>query len=136
MSELKQFQRNLDNDYDEKKHFVEADNSDSDEDEEIMVPVMRTGGGKRKQVDLMLVERLVSQQKTIGKLRTEVDTSEVHLRYLKLDLNNAQVSLEETKKKYDDVASAKYRYMFEVFIWRVLILWYLMYRMMWLVGMM
>ncbi len=38
-------------------------------------------------------------QKTIYNLKNEIDTEEVRSRYLKLDLNNAQVKIVEMKQK-------------------------------------
>lgn len=120
MAELKKLQQSLQNDDEEKKHFTEAENyseSDSDSDpenrEEIIkvLPVKKTS----HKIDAILVEHLIQQQKaylkahkTIYKLRHEIDHEEIKSRYLKLDLNNAQVKIDELseyQKKYTQAYS-------------------------------
>jgi hypothetical protein len=111
-SEVKNFQRSLNEDVDEKNRFINAEVEESDEDSEsegirIVAPKKTK---KRSQIDTMLMEQLIAQQKaylkaqkTIYKLRNEIDTEEVKTRYIKLDLNNAQVKVDEltlSQKEY------------------------------------
>jgi hypothetical protein len=108
MSEqLANFQRSLNENAEEKNQFINAGNSDSDsESESETVRLVLPKKTKREHpIDAMLMEQLIKQQKaylkaqkTIYKLQTEIDTEEVKTRYIKLDLNNAQVRIEELNK--------------------------------------
>ena len=107
MSEVKSFQRNLDGDREAKLHFVEAeeDNDESEHsssEEEERIKIVAPRRKKKSTIDTMLLEQSISlqhdclkAQKTIYKLKSEIDTEEVKTRYLKLDLNNIQVKLDE-----------------------------------------
>jgi len=112
--ELKNFQRSLDEDAEEKHRFVNAEVEDSEEDSESEAEAIKIVAPKKpkksSQIDTMLMEQLIAQQKaylkaqkTIYKLRTEIDTEEVKTRYIKLDLNNEQVKVTEltlSRKEY------------------------------------
>ena len=117
MSELKNFQTNLDNSKESKQSFVDndVDSSDSDNDEEEQVKIITQRKNKGKNgLDTMLLEQSISQQnaylkaqRTIYKLRSEIDVEEVKLRYLKLDLNNVQVKLDEQIEKNKILGNTK-----------------------------
>lgn len=93
----------------EKEHFLHAENdcsSESDSESEKEVVFKPTKVQKKSKtnnkIDMMLMEQLVEQQKDnlkaqkkIFKLKNEIDKNEVHDRYLKLDLNNANLKVEE-----------------------------------------
>lgn len=114
-SDLKNFQRYLDVNEDEKRHFVNNEVvSDSDEESDTIKIVHPKKYKKKNGVDIMLMEQLISQQnaylkaqKEIYKLHTEIDTEEIKTRYLKLDLNNTQVNVELLTKQRDE-SSQKY----------------------------
>ena len=114
-SDLKNFQRYLDVNEDEKRHFVNNEVvSDSDEESDTIKIVHPKKYKKKNGVDIMLMEQLISQQnaylkaqKEIYKLHTEIDTEEIKTRYLKLDLNNIQVNVELLTKQRDE-SSQKY----------------------------
>lgn len=105
--ELKKYQKELKNNDDDKKHFINSNISDIDSDSgsesEIEQPLKIVSRKKKSShIDTMLMEHLISQQKAflkakskIYKLRNEIDTEEVKTRYIKLDLNNAQVKIDE-----------------------------------------
>jgi hypothetical protein len=143
-SELKKFQRSLDENEEEKRRYVDAelqseeDDSNSEEEEAIKI-VAPKKSRKRSPIDTMLMEQLISQQKeylkaqkTICKLRTEIDTEEVKTRYIKLDLNNAQVKIAELteleknyrRKYHQEYTTNKILIMLIIsyFIWRVFLL--------------
>jgi hypothetical protein len=111
MSELKNFQDNLIKDNETKFQFIdkkvdsEEDSSSSSEEESLKIVAPRRKAGKGG-LDKMLLEQSIAQQnaylkaqKAIYKLKSEIDIEEVKTRYLKLDLNNIQVSLDEEKEK-------------------------------------
>lgn len=108
MSDLKDFQRSLNRNEEQKSHFVNKDNSDSESSDSESETVRLSFPKKTKTtnpIDTMIMEQLIKTQKsylkaqkTIYKLQTEIDTEEVKTRYLKLDLNNAQVHNEELKR--------------------------------------
>jgi len=120
-SDLRNFQRSLNENDDEKNHYLsnqiendienDLENDLSEEESEILSPkksktkTSKTKSSKTTKVDAMLMEQLIIQQKaylkaqrTIYKLRNEIDTEEVKNRYVKLDLNNAQVRIGELTK--------------------------------------
>jgi hypothetical protein len=110
MSELKNFQDNLIKDNETKFQFIdkkvdseEEESSSEEESLKIVAPRRKAGKGG---LDKMLLEQSIAQQnaylkaqKAIYKLKSEIDIEEVKTRYLKLDLNNIQVSLDEEKEK-------------------------------------
>lgn len=113
MSDLKKFQTNLDSDKEAKNMFVskekerceeESENeSNSEEDEEEHIKIVAPRKIKKgSAIDTMLFEQTITQQKaylksqkTIYRLKSEIDTEEVKTRYLKLELNNLQVRLDD-----------------------------------------
>lgn len=107
------YQKTLNDSAESKKRFLESETpyeseSDSSESEK-EVKVQKTVTKHRKVsngIDMLLMEQYIQQQhqylkaqKTIYKLKNEIDTEEVRSRYLKLDLNNAQVKIVEMKQK-------------------------------------
>jgi len=100
--ELKNFQRNLSSDNDMKSDFVNIGRGDLEHDNTIRVQLPRGGGETKSSIDLRLMEELMKQQELyikakekIFSLQNEVNLEEVRSRYVKLDLNNAQVKNEE-----------------------------------------
>jgi hypothetical protein len=113
-SEVKNYQKKLDKDEEVKRHYVEAELSESDSDlssDEEESPAITISQVKRKkdlkdpissklfQRVLELQETNMKAQKAIFKLRNELNTEEIQARYVKLDLNNAQVKIGELETK-------------------------------------
>jgi hypothetical protein len=137
-AEVKNFQRDLDGDREAKNRFVDAeedsvscseDNSSDEEEEQIKIVAPRKK--KKSAIDTMLLEQTLNQQKsyikaqkTIYKLRSEVDTEEVKMRYLKLDLNNVQVKLDEALVKNKEL----FKVQIENLVLRVIIVFYILWR--------
>lgn len=107
---VRNLQNKLSHSIDNRNDFLNASNSsaESDSDSEsqrscrIVVPKYH----RKKDPSTLLLEQLVAQQQAflksqrkVYKLKGEIDTNEVRERYLKLDLNNAQVEVEELKEK-------------------------------------
>ena len=139
MSEVKNYQRNLDNDREAKNLYVDAEveedeeesGSESGSDEE-QIKIVAPRRKKKSTMDTMLLGQSMSQQKEllkaqklIYKLKAEINNEEVKTRYLKLDLNNAQVRLEEELVKNKQLFQAKV----ENAILRVFILLYILWSM-------
>ena len=121
MEDLKLFQQELDNNEDMRQGYINSkDNSDtsSESEDDILtpkygnVPVYTTKSIKpiKQSTKNLLLRELIKQQKLTMKaekqnmrLQNEIDLEEVKTRYLKLDLNNAQVKLEEEKEKIEEV---------------------------------
>lgn len=114
-SHLKKFQHSLNENTDEKNQFInskiqsdsdieiESDSESESETVTLTIPPKKTK--RENHIDFLLMEQLIKQQKaylkaqkTIYKLQTEIDTEEVKTRYIKLDLNNAQVRIEDLNK--------------------------------------
>jgi len=109
--ELKNFQNTLSTNNEMKQNFVESkqndssseDDSDSGSDcDHIKISSQFRNKNKNKNLENMLLEQSIIQQnaflkaqKTIYKLKSEIDSEEVKTRYLKLDLNSLQVELRE-----------------------------------------
>jgi hypothetical protein len=109
--ELKNFQNTLSTNNEMKQNFVESkqndssseDDSDSGSDcDHIKISSQFKNKNKNKNLENMLLEQSIIQQnaflkaqKTIYKLKSEIDSEEVKTRYLKLDLNSLQVELRE-----------------------------------------
>lgn len=137
-NEIKKYQREIDNNNELKNSFINNSygNEDSDDestDDEIgIIPLPKKHNSSK--LDTMLMEQLIKQQKsylnaqkTIYKLKNEIETEEIKMRYLKLDLNNSQVKTEEVisdnKKLKNEIFVSKS----ENFMHRGLILLYLVY---------
>jgi hypothetical protein len=104
--EVKNYQKNLDKSEENKKHYVQAEvdsDYDSSSDEEKAPSIAKSSNhplsGKLFQRLLEQQEANMRAQKLIYKLRKEIDTEEVQTRYIKLDLNNAQVKIGELEEK-------------------------------------
>jgi hypothetical protein len=135
MSEVKNFQRNLNADRDAQSHFVGAEGPDPEEsstdEEDERIKIVAPRRKKKSPLDAMLLEQSISlqrdclkSQKTIYKLRSEIDTEEVKSRYLKLDLNNLQVRLDEELAK----TKILYRTQVENCILRTFVMTYFVWR--------
>lgn len=107
---VRQLQDELNTNNDMKQNFINGSasdvSSDSDEDVQescrIMVPKQKKG----RDPNTMLLSELIIQQKLymksqkkVFKLQNEINVEEVRTRYIKLDLNNAQVTIEEKKEE-------------------------------------
>jgi hypothetical protein len=133
MSEVKSYQRNLNDDREAKQHFVEAednDETDASSEEEEHVKIVAPRRKKKSTIDAMLLSQSISlqqdclkAQKTIYKLRSEIDTEDVKTRYLKLDLNNLQVKLDEELVKN----KVLFRTQVENWAMRLFILFYILW---------
>jgi len=129
MTDVKDYQRDLNTNESSKRHFIDADADDESEDSDqnevrIIAPVRNR---KKGHLDEMVMEQLLAQQrayikaqKRICKLQTEIDTEEVRTRYLKLDLNNAQVKADEEKETRLKVEKELYNAHVENWVFRLL----------------
>jgi hypothetical protein len=142
MKELKNFQTNLNSDRDAKQQYIdkqvdtedESITDDSDVEEPIKIIARRKKAGKSG-LDKMLLEQTINQQnlylkaqRTISKLRTEIDIEEVKTRYLKLDMNNLQVKLDQQFDKNKEMKNEMFNVRAENFIFRVVVVLYIMWR--------
>jgi hypothetical protein len=109
-STISSFQRNLSDSAEAKNRFLNSEiNSSTSEDDEVEEKKIAKPLPKKRlssRIDMMLMEQYIQQQKdylkaqkTIYKLKNEIDTEEVRSRYLKLDLNNEQVKNIELQQK-------------------------------------
>ena len=121
-STLNMFQRNLNEDTDLKSSYVNAENSDSEDSEDsecsetvestnackIIFPKSNRSKNKKLDTSQELLSQLIKQhqvssntQKKMYKLQSELDKEEITSRYIKLDLNNTQIKLEEYKEQLE-----------------------------------
>jgi hypothetical protein len=125
MAELKKLQKDLKSNDETKKQYVNARQEESSEESGDELRIVAPRRSKKSQVDTMLVEELVHQQKMyveagerISELSMEVDREETKNRYLTLDLSNAQLKIEELS-----------HYQKETWILRALIAVYILFRL-------
>jgi hypothetical protein len=143
MSELKKFQVNLDTDKEVKNMFIDKDNedsseNDSSEEEEDHIKIVAPRKTKKgNPIDTMLFEQTIAQQKaylkaqkTIYRLKSEIDTEEIKTRYLKLDLNNLQVKLDDEIVKNKNMSVVQLENMTLRVVIVLYILWRILYRFM------
>jgi hypothetical protein len=137
-SDLNMFKKVLDNNYDVKYDYVNADNEseDSEADSEackIIIP----SRPKKKYTDTSqeLLFQLLKQnqilsntQKKMYKLQGELDKEEIITRYIKLDLNNSQVKLEETNDELKIYKNKFSQCRIEILIVRCLVFMYIIFR--------
>jgi hypothetical protein len=110
-SNVNMFQKVLDEDTEIRSSYLQAEN-DSDEDDEeeddackIIIPSRpknkHTDTSQELLFQLMRQNQVLSKtQKKMYQLKAELDKEEITSRYIKLDLNNAYVKLDETKDKF------------------------------------
>ena len=139
MSDLKKFQSNLDSDKEAKNMFVSKEKEDSEndsnseEDEEEHIKIVAPRKIKKgSAIDTMLFEQTIAQQKaylksqkTIYRLQSEIDTEEVKTRYLKLELNNLQVRLDDEVLKNKTMSAVQ----LENMVLRVFLAMYILWRL-------
>ena len=144
MSDLKKFQSNLDSDKEAKNMFVSKEKEDSEngsnseEDEEEHIKIVAPRKIKKgSAIDTMLFEQTIAQQKaylksqkTIYRLQSEIDTEEVKTRYLKLELNNLQVRLDDEVLKNKTMSAVQLENMVLRVFLALYILWRLVSRVM------
>ena len=115
---LNMFQRNLNQDNELKSSYINAENSDSEDSEseieestnacKIVFPNSNRSKNKKLDTSQELLSQLIKQhqvssntQKKMYKLQSELDKEEITSRYIKLDLNNTQIKLEEYKEQLE-----------------------------------
>lgn len=139
-STLECFQKKLSMDEDQKEHFISAgteepasDSSESEAPKELKIVAARKR--KRTSVNGILMDQLIEQQvaylksqKRLYKLQKNIDVEEVKTRYIKLDLNNAQVKISDLEDSVKEYSLEFLRAKSEVWVMRVLIFVYLVYR--------
>lgn len=134
------FQKNLDDNQDMQSEYINADHksdSDSDSDSEIckiMFPKHKrkdnTDTSQELLYQLMRQNEVLSKtQKKIYKLKSELGKEEITARYVKLDLNNAMVKVDEYKQKLDKTNKILHRSRVENWVWRILILLYVVFQL-------
>ena len=109
-SNLYMYQKSLDKDSEVKASFIEAENeedddgsSDSDDHDtcKILIPKSKKKNDTSHDLLVQLIKQnqvLAKTQKKMYKLNSELEKEEVITRFIKLDLNNTQVKLEEFKE--------------------------------------
>ncbi len=113
---VRQLQDQLNTNNGMKRDFIDGSvsdvSSDSEEDVQESCRIMVPKHKKARDSSTMLLLELIKQQnlyirsqKKVFKLQNEIDIEDVKTRYLRLDLNNAQVTAEETKEKVKKVSN-------------------------------
>ena len=133
------FQKNINEDSEVKNAFIKAENVNSDSDSEydsdnkckIIIPKSKN---KNKDTSQELLAQLMNQnqvlakmQKKFYKLKTEMDREEITSRYIKLDLNNVQVKLDENKEKLNIVKKQLKNSRIENLSFRVIVISYIVF---------
>ena len=133
---LNMYQQELDKNKETKESFINADNesiSDSSSDEEPCKLIIPKRKNKKSDTSSELLSQLINQhkdlslaQKKLFKVKNELNALEITSRYVKLDLNNAQVKIEENNIKFKEYKDTLYKTnienMFHRILWFVLIL--------------
>ena len=131
------FQKNINEDSEVKNAFIKAEKVDSDSEYDsdnkckIIIPKSKN---KNKDTSQELLAQLMNQnqvlskmQKKFYKLKTEMDREEITSRYIKLDLNNAQVKLDENKEKLNIVKKQLQNSRIENLSFRVMTISYIVF---------
>lgn len=141
-NEVKDFQKKLDSNEENKHHFVHAEvDSDSEEvlSDDDCSPAITISHSKKKNSDkdpisnkmfqrlLEQQEALAKAQKLVYKLKSDLNTEEIQARYVKLDLNNAQVKIEELETRQKDIERQLYNSRTENYASRGIICVYLLW---------
>lgn len=138
---LKKFQKQLQNDSEAKTNFISGgddddkyDSESESDNEELKITLPKKKSKHSSSVNELL-QQLSAQhqhifkiQKKMYSLKNEIDRQEHACRYLKLDLNNAQVITEETKTELEQSNVILRNYKFEAYIERSLLILYFLWK--------
>jgi hypothetical protein len=102
------FQKVLDDNSEMKSSYVHTENdSDSESDDACKIIIPSRPKKKNTDTSQELLFQLIRQnhvlsktQKKMYQLQSELDKEEITTRYIKLDMNNIQVELNETKNEF------------------------------------
>jgi hypothetical protein len=131
-------QKSLNDDVEMQSNFLNNEvSSESESDSEsdsckIIMPKRKkkTDTSQEMLHQLLLQHKILSKtQKKMYKLQSEIDSEEVSTRYIKLELNNTQVKLEETKLKVKDCKTILSASQAENWITRIFLVLYMFYRL-------
>lgn len=132
---LNMFQKKLDKDNSIKHTFIskEVDSSESDSDSvEIIMPKIKRKKNSDTNNELLFQllhqsQLLSKTQKKMYKLQCEIDKDEISTRYIKLDLNNAQVKIEDLKDRFSVCKKTLSNVKFENTVLRCILVAYISY---------
>lgn len=129
--ELKNLQHKLKNNEDAKRFYIEASDVEEDDEShcgnEVKLSLKKKNTKKRNintkgDINMILFEQFMNKQEELNKtnielyqLKTELDVEEVKTRYVRLELNNAQVDLEEKKRELGEMIKYKKKYQIQLF---------------------
>lgn len=132
-SNLSSFQKNLKNNKEIQSDYLSAEFEDDEDDEQDEVRVV-IPNKKRVDPSTELLNQLIKQnealsnaQKKSYKLQSELDKEEIISRYIKLDLNNIQVKLDEMSTKMKIYKKSLFQAKVENWVTRMLILLYMVW---------
>jgi hypothetical protein len=134
MSDLKEFQKKLDTSFEDKEYYLNAE-AESDEDEDTQIRISAPRKNKKPSIDTALMEQLIlanqnvlKAQKKVYKLTSDLDIEEVKMRYLKLDLNNSDVKINELTNENKIVKQIYNKALIEIWFTRsILVLYFFLY---------
>jgi len=136
--ELKNFKKNLDTNKEDQDFYVNSevteDESDVSDTEILDHDTMFVPPKKSSKMNSVLLQQLFKQQnvilnvqRTIFKLKNDLNKEELKMRYLKLDLNNSQVHSDELENKLNDTKLELDVCKSETYMYRGMTLLYLVY---------
>lgn len=132
------FQKQLDDDEETKNSYVTAskDGSDSESESERCKIVFPKHKRKKTDTSQELLFQLLRQHKQLAKsqkkqyeLQSELDQEEMRGRYVKLDLNNAQVESKEAKEELKITSTKLFNSYVENWAWRAIMLAYVLFQL-------
>ena len=136
--DLKNFKKNLDTNKDDQDFYVNSevteDESDSSDTEILKHDELFVAPKNSSKINSVLLQQLFKQQsvilnaqRTIYKLKNDLNKEELKMRYLKLDLNNSQLHSEELENQLIDTKLELYVSKSESYMYRGMSLLYLVY---------
>ena len=127
-SNVNMFQKVLNEDDGMKSSYVNAENeSDSETDDTCKIVIPRSKK-KNHNTSQELLFQLIRQNQILSKTQKKLDKEEVTARYIKLDLNNKQVKLDETNDKFKVCKKELKHARIENWIVRSLVLLYFLFQ--------
>ena len=129
---LSNFQKNLGANKEIQANYLEAEVDDGFDSDKEEVRVVLPKHKKRSDPSTELLNQLIKQNEALSnaqrkayKLQSELDKEEIISRYIKLDLNNTQVKLEETSTKMKSYKTSLFKAKVENWVTRVFIMLYM-----------
>lgn len=138
-NEVRELQNKLKNDAGTRENFVNSHSenvasSDSDEETARLLTVLKRPHKKNDNGASLMLQQLLKKEEEYNKLQKkyyeldkEYNSLDTQNHYIKLDLNNSDLKVEELENKVKNISTDRFYYLCESMFWRFVLVLYLIY---------